>query len=78
MKFNLYSRKSLLLSAVAFLLPMQNAVACLSEEGSSTSLPYIVAFIVALMLTIALAAVAWGIKRLSFAGSILSPCFRRS
>ncbi|MDR2688254.1 MAG: hypothetical protein LBB76_00655 [Azoarcus sp.] len=66
MKFNLHASRSSLLPAVAFLLPMQNAVACISEEGSSASLPYVVAFIVALMLTIILAAATWGIKRLFF------------
>jgi hypothetical protein len=60
------SKKSSLLSVVILLLPMQNAAACISENASFTSLPYIVAFIVALMLTIALTAVAWGIKRIFF------------
>jgi small basic protein len=45
---------------------MQNAAACISVENSFTLPIYIVAFIVVLMLTTALTAVFWGIKRVFF------------
>jgi hypothetical protein len=69
----------LLLSVVAFFLPMRNAVACffIPEEGCFTlervftledffTLPPCISIFIVLMLTIAMAAVVWGIKGIFF------------
>jgi hypothetical protein len=64
--FHRPSTRSLLLLAVSFLLPMHNAVACISIGDSFTLPLFIVVFIVILIFTIALTAVVFGIKQVFF------------